>query len=470
MRILVAIASYGIQNVRFLHRLLTEYRSMPYEVDIVVLSDAPKDLGPNVEVKVGLPTSDPWSLPFGHKRIFADRLNDYDLFIYSEDDTLITEKNIRAYLHMCSVLPEDEVAGFLRFEEGNGGPANYCDVHGWYHWDPRSVRSRSGYVFAFFTNEHAACYLLTRKQLQRAIASGGFLREPSQGKYDLACTAATDPYTQCFKKMICISHLDDFLIHHLPNKYVGVLGIREPEFRKQVDALLDIGKGTRPNCQLLETETRLPSSKWSKSYYEPCRPEIRDLLPASVKSVLSVGCGWGAAESCLVENGMQVTGIPLDAVISACAEARGLEVAWGDLKTIQEKLNEQRFDCLVFSNVLHLVEDPAAFLSSFASYLVPGGKVISITPNLSRLPVCWKRFRSVEGFSDLGNYERTGVHVTSPRVVQEWFKRIGMRVEKTVDVVPHWLRVVSRLTFGLSNPLLASELITVAGRGETVGF
>src|ERR1022692_4253123 len=97
LKILVAIASYGTGNDGYLSRLLDEYRKMPYDVHIVVLSNVQKHLSPDIEVLVGLPTKNPRSLPFGHKPVLAQRLEQYDLFIYSEDDTLITERNIKAF-------------------------------------------------------------------------------------------------------------------------------------------------------------------------------------------------------------------------------------------------------------------------------------------------------------------------------------------------------------------------------------
>jgi len=109
-RVLVAIANYGEGNRRYLDQLLAEYRAMPFPVDVVVLSNIPKDLGDDVEVKVGLPGKDPWSLPFGHKQLFADRIEQYDAFIYSEDDILVTENNIRAFLEVTPKLEDDEIA------------------------------------------------------------------------------------------------------------------------------------------------------------------------------------------------------------------------------------------------------------------------------------------------------------------------------------------------------------------------
>ena len=115
MKILVVIASYGLKNQAYLRRLIDEYTSMSYGIDIVILSNIPKELGSDIEVRVGLPAKNPWSLPFGHKKLFAERIDEYDLFIYSEDDTLIKQENIDAFLKVTKVLPENEIAGFLRY-------------------------------------------------------------------------------------------------------------------------------------------------------------------------------------------------------------------------------------------------------------------------------------------------------------------------------------------------------------------
>ena len=151
MRILVAIACYGTKNLKYLQVLLTEYRRMPFKVDVVVLSNEPKDLGPDVEVVVGLPAKNPWSLPFGHKRLFAERLKHYDLFIYSEDDTPLTEKNIRLFLDAVRVLPPDHIAGFLRYETGPDGTRHVSSAHGRFHWVPESARQIGGETFAQFS-------------------------------------------------------------------------------------------------------------------------------------------------------------------------------------------------------------------------------------------------------------------------------------------------------------------------------
>ena len=244
MRILVAISSFGTSQDQYLLQMIEEYRSMPFDLDIVVLSNIPKEVAPGVEVIVGLPDEkDPWSLVYAHKSLFAKRAEDYDLFIHTENDILITESHIRSFLKVSAVLHDDEITGFMRFEAGPDGETNFPDVHASFHWDGRSVVTRGEYTLAYFTNEQAACYLLTREQLRRAIHSGGYVVAPHLGKYGICESAATDPYTQCgFKKLICISHVDEFLVHHMSNKYVKKVGIERPEFQILIDALMEIGK------------------------------------------------------------------------------------------------------------------------------------------------------------------------------------------------------------------------------------
>jgi hypothetical protein len=241
MRVLVAIASYGTRNDPYLFALVNEYKSMSFEVDIIVFSNLRKYVASGVKVVVvGGAGEHPWALPFAHKQVFADRLESYDLFIYSEDDTLLRQQNIEAFPEVSDILPENEIAGFLRFEETHDGCLNYPDVHGNYHWNADSVRSGGEYTLAVFTNAHAGCYVLTREQLRRAIDSGGFLVAPHCGRYDLICTAGTDPYTQCgFERLVCISHPERFRVQHLPNKYVGTtLGVSGCVLHGQVNALM----------------------------------------------------------------------------------------------------------------------------------------------------------------------------------------------------------------------------------------
>ena len=463
-KLLVAIASFGTGGNKFLEQLIAQYQAMPLDVDVVVLSNINKTLPPGVELLVGMPTNDPWSLPFAHKKLFVDRANDYDLFIYSENDTPITLRNIEAFLEVSEVLPENEIAGFFRYEASSLGVRNYINLHGHYHWDPTSVCRRGPYVFASLTNEHSACYLLTQRQLRRAIDSGGFLTAPHQGKYDLACTAATDPYTVCgFRKLVCISRLEDFLVRHLPDKYTpDGFSKHEQEFDRQIQALLEIGDCKRVSVPLLQAETRLPAAWYSKEYDEALRTEAVTLLPSSVRTVLSVGAGTGKTEKFWSKNGLRVTAIPLDSVIGATLEGGEIQVVHGGLAESIEALHDRKFDCVYLSNVLHLMPDPQRILNDLARLLAPGGCVLIITPNMNTLKNFVNRALSKPGFRELGNFELSGAQFVSPGVLKRWLKNAGCRLEHIKWMArPRFAKFI-KLNAGIFGPLFGHEVIALA--------
>jgi 2-polyprenyl-3-methyl-5-hydroxy-6-metoxy-1,4-benzoquinol methylase len=436
LRVLVAIASYGTSNDRYLERIIQEYGSMSLDVHVVVLSNIEKSVPPDVECLVGLPTKNPWSLPFGHKKLFADRCERYDLFIYSEDDILITEDNLRAWLDVNVLLAEDEIAGFMRVEFGKDGTRSYPDVHGHFRWDPTSTRRRGNYALAHFTNEHAACYILTRAQLSKALRSGGFDVVPHEGKYDLLCTAATDPYTQCgLTKLIPFSHLDLFSVHHMSNRYVGKMGVTADEFDNQRAALLQIAQKGVAVTPLIPAETRLWNSAYAKDYYAPVAEEVVSLIPKTARSVLSIGCDTGATERWLVNKGFRVAAIPLDPVIASGAASDGVEMIYDDAD--RAGLTERApFDCVLYLNVLHLTACPQALLSWSRAFMHSNSTLIVQSPNMMSLRRLRRLFSDSPSVTPVNGYESTGAHFSSSRAIRSWCAGSGFRIEQVLGVFP----------------------------------
>lgn len=463
-RVLVAIANHGTSKQRELQRLLATYRSMTYPCDLVVLSDAPKDLGADVEVLVGAPTRDPWSLPFGHRRLFAERRDDYDLFVYSEDDHLVTEAHLRAFLDTVDVVADGDIPGFMRYELAADGERWLHTMHSGYRWDPDSAYLSQGLLFAHHTNEHAACTVMTRRHLDLAIRSGGYLVAPHRGKYDMLVTAATDLYTQCgLRKVVCVSRLDDFLVHHLPDKYVRVFGTPEHLVRPQLAALREIAAGRRPARTLLRTETAAGEGTLSKSYTEHRGDALVALLDVPVDRALVVGTGSVLREQQLLGDAAEITCIPLDSVVSATAEQAGLETLTPDLPTALQQLDGRRFPCILMVDLLHRWPDPAHVLRGLAPHLEPAGVVLLSIPNgpAHRLRALWHdrrlpRFR----------FARTGLHLSGRGRLRRWLLDAGYRaVEIRPDpacqvALPRWLPAWLRPVWPAW--LRSTELLAVA--------
>jgi SAM-dependent methyltransferase len=471
MKILIAVANYGTNNDRYLSRVLSEYQKMPYQTDIVVLSNVPKELGSAIEVVVGLPSRNPYSLPFAHKRIFAERRADYDLFIYTEDDILITQRNIEAFLRVTNLLPSSEIAGLVRYEQYPDGARFYPDSHAFYRWIPDSVKRIGEYEFARFTNDHSGCYVLTRDQLAQALASGGFVVPPHEHQYRLRETAASDPFTQCgLTKVICLSHLEDFLVPHLPNRYIGSrLGLDEPEFHKQLNALLRPSRRSPATASLLQPETKVFHAEWSKDYYEPCRHDLIALFPPETRSVLSIGCGWGETEAELMKTGIEVTAIPVDSIIAACAESRGVKVIHGDLESATKQLRGRCFDGVLMSGVLHLVLNPREALRQAGSLLKKPGVLVATVPNFRRVPFLWLWLSHPSRYSDWRDFQHSGVHPITRRQLRTWLRDNGFSLERVASTIPQRWRILVALSGGVAEPFFASEYILLGRRNARDG-
>lgn len=470
-RLLVAIANHGTKNRHFLDRLLKEYRSMEhYQVDIVVLSNIPKDLGPDIEVRVGAPIEDPWSLPFGYKDLFLERKEDYDLYIYTEDDTLITEKNIDAFVEETRVLPENLIAGFMRYEVAPDGQRFYSSMHSHYHWDARSVKRYGDSLFAYYTNEHAACFILTRDQLKHSIDSGGFTLPARKGRYDMLVTAATDPYTECgMTKVVCISRMEEFCLHHLPNVYCGKLGLDVElgnlEIRKL--AVYADPSSAPPAGPLFPPYPLRDGDRWNKKYYESRRDDVLSLVPAGTRSVLSVGCGCGTTEEALVSAGKSVTGIPLDSIVAAVAASKGVETLSPDFALAEKELGSRRFDCILLMDILQQLPDPVATLAKFRGYLNAGGTIIVSTPNWNHHGIIKLRFdaKGRESLECRAGGGKPGVHATTRGTVAKWLKQGGLRGIRHAAMTSPKLQQISRLSLGLAYSFIARNLVMSAKVG-----
>jgi SAM-dependent methyltransferase len=446
VRVLVGVAHHGHKNRAFLERMLAEFRQMDHDVDVVIFSESAKDLGRDVEVRVGLPTPDPWSLPFAHRPLFAERRDEYDVFVYAEDDTLVRQRTLDTFVELSELLPEGVVPGFMRFEERPDGSRSYCSIHSYYRWLPGSTFRSGGLTFAAFTNEHAACYALTRAQLHRAISSGGFLVAPHQGAYDMLVSAATDPYTRCgMEKVVCVERLDDLLLHHLPNVYLDRLGISEAELRAQIEALTAVGRGEKSSKQLVRPEVDTTPPVWSKHTFVADEP-IGDLLPeAEMRRVLSLGSVAGGVERDLVQRGIEVVAVPVDAVLGAVPALIGVEVLAPDAVETGRAAELGPYDAIVAVDVLPYVRDPVCFLAGLVRCLRGSGRLIATAPDHRRYRIR-NRLRPSTALPLPTSWVDDGSHAVGPALLRNWLTEAGF-----LDVRSHHRRAERGRPLGIAD-------------------
>jgi SAM-dependent methyltransferase len=294
---------------------------------------------------------------------------------------------------------------------------------------------------------------------------------PHSGRYDLLCCASTDPYLQCgFKRVICLSHLQGFELHHLPNKYLNIYGLHEHKFKLQTEALLEIQEQKRPAEKLLITEKRLDTLHWDKSYYELCRHDLLQFIPADSQNILSVGCGWGATEAHLREKGKNVVAIPLDSVIAKLVENTGVTVMPSDFERAFEELAEREFDAIILSEILQHLPHPIQILSRLRALLSQNGVLVGSVPNLSLSRIFLGRLRGKskrygQKFAGLtGGFSETNLNLTDLATINGWLKSSGLypvdvKYNDFVSVGP-----LSMLVSSLPKGMVTRSIIFVADR------
>ncbi len=204
-------------------------------------------------------------------------------------------------------------------------------------------------------------------------------------------------------------------------------------------------------------------------YYSHCRRDILAEVPASARRVLSVGCGAGATEEELVRSGIRVVGVELNPHAAANARSRGIEVIEGDALSSSPALRDQRFDCLIYADILEHITNPVAVLQSHIDLLEPRGTVIISVPNFRNYAVIRDLFvRGHIQYTDSGILDRTHVRVTTRRMVEEWLTLVGLMPGPVrYRIAMRRERILNALSLGTMREFLARQVIVVAIKEAT---
>ena len=219
-KILAVLVNYGEEQLNYLEQVVQELKSFKkYNVTVIVNSNIKLDISDIDHVNV-VELNDYQLLPLTCKQVLWHYRDDFDIFLFGENDHLFKEHHIDKYLEYTSILPENRIAGLIQYEENETG-RYYPAYHAHYDWDYNNVEEYAGKKFAHFTNIHQATFIITKDQLDKIGEMYDFTQFFGVSHYSVKCKVNTDIYQFCgMKKMICISDFEDNLIHHLPNVYI----------------------------------------------------------------------------------------------------------------------------------------------------------------------------------------------------------------------------------------------------------
>lgn len=224
-KVLAVLVNYGEDQLQYLKQVVNELKSFQkYDVSVVVNSNIPLDIE-GIDLVNVIQLDNYQLLPITCRQVIWDHKDDFDVFLFGENDHLFKEYHVDKHLEYASFLPKDRITGLIQYEENEIGKY-YPAYHAHYDWDYSSVEEYNGKKFAHFDNIHQATFILTKEQLHTIGAKFDFTQFFGPSRYSEKCKVNTDIYQfGDWKKVICISDFEDNLIHHLPNIYIkGELG------------------------------------------------------------------------------------------------------------------------------------------------------------------------------------------------------------------------------------------------------
>jgi len=152
--------------------------------------------------------------------------------------------------------------------------------------------------------------------------------------------------------------------------------------------------------------------------------------------VLEFGCSTGYMSKALHDRlGATVVGVELNAEAAELAQAHLERVLVGDAEELdlEAELGGERFDAILFADVLEHLRDPAALLRRVRPLLAEGGIVVASIPNIAHASVRLALLGGSWRYREQGLLDETHLRFFTREGVEDLFESAGY-------VITHWVR------------------------------
>jgi len=166
-----------------------------------------------------------------------------------------------------------------------------------------------------------------------------------------------------------------------------------------------------------------------KGYHDLLRREILELIPPTAKSILDLGCGAGNMGKALKERqNCRVHGIELSRGAAEIA-AKNLDHVWCDnLNRFDPAFIGQKYDTLIFADILEHLVSPWQVLKKFAAVLTDGGTIIASIPNIAHPWVVSNLAKGVFRYEPAGILDITHLRFFTKTSIFQLFYGAGLKV------------------------------------------
>ncbi|HEY6836882.1 MAG TPA: methyltransferase domain-containing protein [Gaiellaceae bacterium] len=183
-----------------------------------------------------------------------------------------------------------------------------------------------------------------------------------------------------------------------------------------------------------DSRTETPYSEFDDSPGSTHNLVVR--LVEAGSRVLEFGCSTGYMSQTLRDRlGASVVGVELNAAAAELAQAHCDRVLIGDAEELdlEAELGGERFDVILFADVLEHLRDPAALLRRVRPLVAEGGSVVASIPNIAHASVRLALLAGSFRYREQGLLDETHLRFFTREGIEDLFEGSGY-------VITHWVR------------------------------
>ncbi len=222
-KILISIANYGTKQLQCLKRVLEEFESYK-EFDLTINVHTTVELNEfkGINTKI-YPESIGRNLVFEHRKEFTKEVNNYDIFLFMENDVIIPEKSVKLFCEHDKIIPGDCVIGFIRYEKWKEDDEenNFIldEMSNLWGVKQKDMMFNNKPYFSI-VQDFQSCYLLTRDKLNLMLSP--YYLSIVDKNLEAGSAGIFKSYGGKYQKVIPQNkeELRNCMIYHVSNKYI----------------------------------------------------------------------------------------------------------------------------------------------------------------------------------------------------------------------------------------------------------
>lgn len=210
------------------------------------------------------------------------------------------------------------------------------------------------------------------------------------------------------------------------------------------------------------------SSKKS-DYYHNQRSEMLRFVATDAKRVLDIGCSTGGFGAGLKRTRPDIEVWGIEPYEDAAKEAAKVldKVLCTTLSNTTEGLEGEKFDLIVFNDVLEHLVKPGLALKNCKQYLNEGGMVLTSIPNILYFPVFVKQIivREDWKYTDEGTLDNTHLRFFTRKSIQRLFEDNGYAISQIEGINAYsslYFKIANSITLGKISDWRYLQFATIA--------